>query len=224
MCFPTSFPLLHPHLMVPHTFNATYLQCHICHTSSMPHQFDATPVAALYSATTLPVTMRNLENNFGVNSKLTNFILPLGTTINMNGTALYEAVAAVFIAQLRQRAANASDIIVIGITAIAASVGAAAGCPFCRALHSGHGSDCFDPALQGACTDREALISQGEDAPPPGHDISESKHDMHWSDSSTKKQVPTIDMEHLSLLDRQRDTIDTPPKTQHAFDIRRLCF
>eukprot|EP00731_Ephydatia_muelleri_P018954 Em0011g994a len=205
----------------------------------MPHQFDATPVAALYSATTLPVTMRNLENNFGVNSKLTNFILPLGTTINMNGTALYEAVAAVFIAQLRQRAANASDIIVIGITAIAASVGAAAGCPFCRALHSGHGSDCYvgiflsvdwflqksvDPALQGACTDREALISQGEDAPPPGHDISESKHDMHWSDSSTKKQVPTIDMEHLSLLDRQRDTIDTPPKTQHAFDIRRLCF
>ena len=95
----SSFPLPHPHLMVSCPYGATPLQC-------LP--------LAINSAATLPVTMRNLENNFGVSSKLTNFILPLGTTINMNGTALYEAVAAVFIAQLRQRAASASDIIVIG--------------------------------------------------------------------------------------------------------------
>ena len=66
-----------------------------------------------------------------------------------------------------------------------------------------------DPALQGVGTDREALISPEEDAPPPGHDLSESKHNVHGSDSSAKKQVPTIDMEHLTLSETQRDVVDT---------------
>ena len=51
------------------------------------------------SSATLPVTMDNLEMRAGVPNKYTSFVLPLGTTVNMNGTALYECMAAIFIAQ-----------------------------------------------------------------------------------------------------------------------------
>jgi Na+/H+-dicarboxylate symporter len=51
------------------------------------------------SSATLPVTMDNLENRAGVPNKYTSFVLPLGATVNMNGTALYECMAAMFIAQ-----------------------------------------------------------------------------------------------------------------------------
>jgi Na+/H+-dicarboxylate symporter len=51
------------------------------------------------SSATLPVTMDNLEQQGGVPSKYTSFVLPLGATVNMNGTALYECMAAIFIAQ-----------------------------------------------------------------------------------------------------------------------------
>ena len=49
------------------------------------------------SAATLPVTFRCLEENLKVDRRITRFILPVGTTINMDGTALYEAVSAIFI-------------------------------------------------------------------------------------------------------------------------------
>jgi Na+/H+-dicarboxylate symporter len=51
------------------------------------------------SSATLPVTMDNLEQRGGVPNKYTSFVLPLGATVNMNGTALYECMAAIFIAQ-----------------------------------------------------------------------------------------------------------------------------
>ena len=51
------------------------------------------------SSGTLPVTMECVEKNAGVSNKTTSFVLPLGATINMDGTALYECVAAMFIAQ-----------------------------------------------------------------------------------------------------------------------------
>ena len=51
------------------------------------------------SAATLPVTMKNAKNDLGVSEEVASFVLPLGATINMDGTALYQAVAAVFIAQ-----------------------------------------------------------------------------------------------------------------------------
>ncbi len=51
------------------------------------------------SSATLPVTMESVEENIGVSNKISSFVLPLGATVNMNGTALYECAAAIFIAQ-----------------------------------------------------------------------------------------------------------------------------
>jgi Na+/H+-dicarboxylate symporter len=51
------------------------------------------------SSATLPITMDSLEDNVGVSNKVSSFVLPLGATVNMNGTALYECAAAVFLAQ-----------------------------------------------------------------------------------------------------------------------------
>ena len=51
------------------------------------------------SSATLPVTMEACEDNINVSNKITSFVLPLGATVNMDGTALYQGVAAIFIAQ-----------------------------------------------------------------------------------------------------------------------------
>merc|ERR1711902_120851 len=77
------------------------------------------------SSATLPVTMNLLEEKNGVDSRISRFVLPIGATINMDGTALYEAVAALFIAQLSGVEPNIGQIIAISITATAASIGAA---------------------------------------------------------------------------------------------------
>jgi len=78
------------------------------------------------SAATLPVTFRCLEENLKVDKRITRFILPVGTTINMDGTALYEAVSAIFIAQTIGRSLSVGDYIAISFTSILASMGAAA--------------------------------------------------------------------------------------------------
>ena len=65
------------------------------------------------SSATLPVTIQCLEQNFEVDSRVTRFMLPVGATINMDGTALYEAVAAIFISQVEQVPATIDKIIII---------------------------------------------------------------------------------------------------------------
>ncbi|XP_009454542.3 excitatory amino acid transporter 3 isoform X1 [Pan troglodytes] len=77
------------------------------------------------SSATLPVTFHCAEENNQVDKRITRFVLPVGATINMDGTALYEAVAAVFIAQLNDLDLGIGQIITISITATSASIGAA---------------------------------------------------------------------------------------------------
>merc|ERR1712012_808199 len=85
----------------------------------------ATAFGTASSSATLPVTMDALEQKNKIDPRITRFILPIGATINMDGTALYEAVAAIFIAQVRGIALDAGKIVAISITATAASIGAA---------------------------------------------------------------------------------------------------
>lgn len=77
------------------------------------------------SSATLPVTYYCLEENNKIDHRVTRFILPVGATINMDGTALYEAVAAIFIAQSNGMTLNAAQVVAISITATLASIGAA---------------------------------------------------------------------------------------------------
>jgi Na+/H+-dicarboxylate symporter len=78
------------------------------------------------SAATLPVTMECAEENLGVSKEISSFVLPLGATINMDGTALYQAVAALFIAQTMGMELNLSAQLTIILTSVLASIGSAA--------------------------------------------------------------------------------------------------
>ena len=78
------------------------------------------------SGATLPVTMDCIENEAGVSNKTTSFVLPLGATINMDGTALYECAGVLFISQAIGFDLNIAQQFVIVLTAFLASVGAAA--------------------------------------------------------------------------------------------------
>ncbi len=77
------------------------------------------------SGATLPLTMSAVENNSGVSNEISSFTLPLGATINMDGTALYECVAAIFIAQAYGMEMTILQQFIIVITALLASIGAA---------------------------------------------------------------------------------------------------
>ncbi|KAM6942740.1 excitatory amino acid transporter 3-like [Xenentodon cancila] len=89
-------------------------------------------VVALGSAT-LPITLQCCENKLGCDSRISRFVLPIATSLNMNGTALYEVVAVVFIAQLNGITLDFSQIFCICVTATIASLGAA-GIPATGAL------------------------------------------------------------------------------------------
>jgi Na+/H+-dicarboxylate symporter len=77
------------------------------------------------SSATLPVTIQTAETEGGCSKRAANFVLPLGATVNMDGTALYEAVACVFLFQLYGIPLSVEELIIVVITATLAAVGAA---------------------------------------------------------------------------------------------------
>lgn len=77
------------------------------------------------SSATLPLTIEAVENKAGVSNKISSFVLPLGATINMDGTALYECVAAMFIAQAYGIELGFVQQLIVVVTALLASIGAA---------------------------------------------------------------------------------------------------
>lgn len=89
-----------------------------------PAQFLAFSTSS--SAATLPVTMECVRDNMGVSRNVTNFVLPIGATVNMDGTSLYQAVAVVFMAQMHMVDLTFSQQLTIVLTATLASIGSAA--------------------------------------------------------------------------------------------------
>ncbi|XP_052555159.1 neutral amino acid transporter A [Tympanuchus pallidicinctus] len=85
----------------------------------------ATAFATCSSSATLPSMMKCIEENNGVDNRISRFILPIGATVNMDGAAIFQCMAAVFIAQLNNVDLNAGQIFTILVTATASSVGAA---------------------------------------------------------------------------------------------------
>ncbi|KAL3086607.1 hypothetical protein niasHT_037733 [Heterodera trifolii] len=83
----------------------------------------ATAFGTASSGATLPVTFRALEQNLRIDRRVTRFVLPLGATITMDGTALYEAVAVIFIAQLHNIKLTALELLTISVTTTVASIG-----------------------------------------------------------------------------------------------------
>jgi len=71
------------------------------------------------------LTIKNLEDNNKIDPRISRLVLPIGATVNMDGTALYEAVAAIFLAQYEGLDLNFGDYVLISITSTVASVGAA---------------------------------------------------------------------------------------------------
>ncbi|XP_042556267.1 neutral amino acid transporter B(0) isoform X2 [Dipodomys spectabilis] len=85
----------------------------------------ATAFGTSSSSATLPLMMKCVEERNGVSRHISRFILPIGATVNMDGAALFQCVAAVFIAQLNRQSLDMVKVITILITATASSVGAA---------------------------------------------------------------------------------------------------
>lgn len=89
-----------------------------------PAQFLAFSTSS--SAATLPVTLECVRDNLGVSKNVTNFVLPIGATVNMDGTSLYQAVAVVFMAQMHLVDLTVAQQLTIVLTATLASIGSAA--------------------------------------------------------------------------------------------------
>ncbi|XP_053568066.1 neutral amino acid transporter A [Bombina bombina] len=85
----------------------------------------ATAFATSSSSATLPSMIKCIEENNGVDKRISRFILPIGATVNMDGAAIFQCMAAVFIAQMNNADLNAGQIFTILVTATASSVGAA---------------------------------------------------------------------------------------------------
>lgn len=75
------------------------------------------------SAAVMPLSLKTVEEGFGVSPSIARFVIPVGATINMNGTAAYQAVATIFLAQVYGLELDAVDLILVVVTTVAASIG-----------------------------------------------------------------------------------------------------
>ncbi|KAJ3662154.1 hypothetical protein Zmor_006512 [Zophobas morio] len=116
--------MVHGFVILPLIFSIVTRQLPFRYIANMS-QAIATAFGTASSSASLPVTIQCLEENNGVDPRVARFAVPIGTAINMDGTAIYEAVAAIFIAQIRQLELSVGNYIAISITATAASIGAA---------------------------------------------------------------------------------------------------
>lgn len=117
-------------LVIHATFTLPLILKFIARVNPLKHMKNmATPLLTAFStvssSATLPLTMEAVEHKSGVSNKITSFTLPLGATINMDGTALYECIAAIFIAQAYGVDLTFAQQVIIVITALLASIGAA---------------------------------------------------------------------------------------------------
>jgi Na+/H+-dicarboxylate symporter len=113
--------VLYPNVVSLITKTITYKQFF---KNLSPAQFLAFSTSS--SAATLPVTMECVEENMGVHKNISSFVLPVGATVNMDGTSLYQAVAVIFLAQLHMVDLTIAQQLTIVLTATLASIGAAA--------------------------------------------------------------------------------------------------
>ncbi len=122
----TIFIALSIHLLVllPLIFYLTTRMNPIKHFKAMAPAL-LTAFSTSSSNATLPLTMKNVEENAGVSGKVSGFVLPLGATINMDGTALYECAGVIFISQVLGLELTLVQQFIIVITALLASIGCA---------------------------------------------------------------------------------------------------
>jgi len=111
-------------------FNLPLLMYLITRKSPLPHYKGMPPALVTAFSTcstivTLPLTMRAVTETSKVSKKIASFVLPIGATINMDGTALYECVAVIFIAQVYGFKLVFTQQLIIVVTALLASIGAA---------------------------------------------------------------------------------------------------
>ncbi len=115
---------LHLFVALPLIFYLTTRRNPILHFRAMGPAM-AMAFSTSSSSATLPVTITSLEENAGVSNRVTSFVVPMGATINMDGTALYECAGALFIAQALGANLSFTQQAVVVITALLASIGAA---------------------------------------------------------------------------------------------------
>lgn len=85
----------------------------------------ATAFATASSLATFPVTIESLENKNNIDKRITRFIVPIGATINMDGAALLQTLAVLFISQIRRQVLSAGEMVALSISSTAASIGTA---------------------------------------------------------------------------------------------------
>ncbi len=116
--------IIHMFLVLPAIFYLTTRINPLLHFKAMISAM-ITAFSTCSSNATLPVTMSNVEKKAGVSNRVSSFVLPMGATVNMNGTALYECAGVIFISQVLGLKLSLAQQFIIALTALLSSIGAA---------------------------------------------------------------------------------------------------